>query len=244
MKYLLFIFSFFVTNIATAQLSVHTGFIAGENRHTFTVEEQDAVLQPGIGESMSYGVPFQIAKGSWSFQTGLFSTKLTRAYYFETPDGTQYGSKHDYENSISTLEIPLTITKEFKLVNRVSLAPKVGFVWLTNRTNSDSTDVLNGTINEPDFVEVRSVSNIVNKNKFLAQAGVDLNIYPFRHLILTAGVTYRYGLKNIETTAVTYRLDGEEMTETLVSDGSGLNFHVGLKIPLVVFHGGHIRKLF
>lgn len=244
MKYFLCIFCFVFTNIATAQLSVHSGFTAGQNRYTFSVDDQRDVLRSGIGEEITYGVPLRIAIGSWSFQTGIFSTDLSRAYYFKTPDGTQYGSKHDDQSSISTLKIPFIISKEFKLVNRVSLAPKAGFVWLTDQTKSDSTEVLNGTINEPDFEVIESVSNVVNKNKFLAEAGVDLNIYPFRHFILTAGITYSYGLQRIETTDVTYRLNGEEATETLISKGSGLNFHVGLRIPIHILHGGHHRDLF
>lgn len=244
MKYFLFIFCFFFTNIATAQLSVHTGFTAGKSSHTFTVEGQGDVLQPGIGEEITYGVPLIVAKGKWSFQTGIFSNDLTRAFYFETPDGSQYGSKHDDASSISTFKIPFIISKEFKLVNRVSLAPKAGIAWLTNRTKSDNTEVQSGTINEPDFVVVERVSSVVNKNKFTAEAGLDLNIYPFRHFILTAGITYSYGLKSIENTDITYRLDGEEATETLVSRGSGLNIHFGLRIPIHILHGGHHRDLF
>lgn len=244
MKYLLFIFSFCLTNIATAQLSVHSGFTAGRSLQTFTVEGQNDILQPGIGEEMSYGIPLRLAIGSWSFQTGVFSTTLTRAFYFKTPDGTQYGSKFDEQSSISTLKIPLLISKEFKLVNRVSLAPRAGLVWLTNRTDSDSTAVLSGTINEPDFRVVESVSNVVSKNKFLAEAGVDLHIYPFRHFMLSAGISYNYGLQNIETTDVTYVLNGEEATERLISKGSGLHYRIGLKIPIYILHGGHHRDLF
>lgn len=244
MKYFLFIFFFLVTNIATAQLSVHTGFTAGNNIHTFTVDDQNNVLQPGIGEEVAYGIPIRLAVGSWSFQTGIFSNNLTRAFYFKTPDGSQYGSKRDDQRSISSLKIPFIFSKEFKIVNRVSLAPKVGLAWLTNRTKSDSTEVLDGMIKEPDFHVIESASNVVNKNKFLAEAGVDLNIYPFRHFMLTAGISYSYGLQPIENTNVTYRLDGEEITETLVSRGSGLNFQVGLRIPLVIIHGGHHRDLF
>lgn len=244
MKYFLFIFCFFFTNIASAQLSVHTGFNAGKSEHTFTVDGQNDILQPGIGEEVTYGIPIRLAVGSWSFQTGIFSNNLTRAFYFKTPDGSQYGSKHNDQRSISTLKIPFIISKEFKLLNRVSFAPKAGFVWLTDRTNSDSTEVLSGTINESNFLVVESISNVVNKNKFLAEAGLDVNIYPFRHFMLTAGISYSYGLQRIETTDITYRLDGEEATETLVSRGSGLNIQVGLKIPLVIMHGGHHRDLF
>ena len=244
MKYFLFIFCFFLTNIATAQLSVHSGFTAGQNYHTFTTEGENDVLQPGIGEEITLGIPIRIAKGSWSFHTGVFSNNLTRAFYFETPDGTQYGSKNDYESSISSLKIPLIFSKEFKLVNRVSLAPKVGFVFLTNRTESDSAKVISGTINESNFTVIDRVSNIESKNKFMVEGGADLNIYAFRHFILTAGVSYNYGLQDIETTDIRYNLDGEEFTETLASRGSGLNFHVSLKIPLLVFHGGNQRVLF
>ncbi|MDX1641444.1 MAG: hypothetical protein R3220_07085 [Balneolaceae bacterium] len=243
-KYFLFIFCFCFTNIATAQLSIYSGVTAGRNYHTFTVDDQNGILQPGIGEENTYGIPLRLAKGSWSFQTGVFSNNLTRAFYFKTPDGTQYGSEDDYESSISTLKIPFILSKEFKLINRVSIAPKAGIVWLTDQTKSDSTEVLSGTINEPNFVVVERVSNVVNKSKFLAQAGVDLNIYPFKYFLLTAGVSYNYGLQRIENTDVTYRLDGEEMTETLVSRGSGLHFQVGLRIPLVIMHGGHQRVLF
>lgn len=244
MKYLLFIISFFFTNIAIAQLSVHSGFTAGKSNHTFTVDNQNNILQPGIGEEITYGVPIRLAVGSWSFQTGLFSSNLTRAYYFETPGGTQYGSKYDDKRSISTFKIPFIFSKEFKLVNRVSLAPKVGLAWLTDRTKSDNTEVLSGTINESDFHVIESVSNVENKNKFLAEAGLDLNIYPFRHFMLTAGISYSYGLQRIETTDITYSLNGEEATETLVSRGNGLHIQAGLKIPLVIFHGGNQRVLF
>jgi hypothetical protein len=244
MKYILFIISFFFANISTAQLSVHSGFTAGKSIHTFTVDNQNDVLQSGIGEENTYSVPIRLAVGSWSFQTGLFSNNLTRAYYFETPGGTQYGNKYDDKRSISTFKIPFIFSKEFKLVNRVSLAPKVGIAWLTDRTESDSTEVLSGTISGPDFQVVESVSNVENKNKFLAEAGLDLNIYPFRHFIITAGISYSYGLQRIETTDITYSLNGEETTETLVSKGNGFNIQVGLKIPLVIFHGGNQRVLF
>lgn len=244
MKYFLFIFCFFFTNIATAQLSVHSGFTAGKSHHTFTVDDQNSILQPGIGEEITYGIPIRFAVGSWSFHTGIFSNNLTRAFYFKTPDGSEYGSKRDDHRSISSLKIPFIFSKEFKVVNRVSLAPKAGFAWLTNRTESESTEVRSGTINEPDFVVIESVSNVANKNKFLAEAGVDLNIYPYRHFIVTGGITYSYGLQRIETTNITYRLNGEEATETLVSKGSGLNFQVGIRIPLVNIHGGHHRDLF
>lgn len=244
MKYFLFIFCFFITNIATAQISIHSGFTAGKSNHTFTVDGENNVLKPGIGEEMTYGIPLHIAKGTWSIQTGIFTNNLTRAFYFKTPNGSQYGNKHDDTRSISTLKVPLIVSKEFKLVNRVSIAPKAGFAWLTDRTKSDSTDVLSGTINDPNFQMVESISNVVNKNKFMAEAGVDLNIYPFRHFMLTAGITYSYGLRPIEKTNVVYQLDGEEASETLISRGSGLNFHVGLKIPLLIMHGGHHRDLF
>ncbi len=244
MKYFLFILSFCFTNIAVAQLSIHTGFTAGQNRYTFSVEEDQNVVKPGIGEEVSYGVPLRIAIGQWSFQTGIFSTNLSRAYYFETPNGNQYGNKHDDQSTLSTLQIPFLISKEFKLIDRVSLAPKVGLVWLTNRTKSDSTEVISGTINESNFQIIESISSVESKSKFLAQSGIDLNIYPFRHLMLTAGVSYRYGLQRIETTDVTYNLDGEEITETLISRGSGLNFNIGVKIPIYILHGGHKRVLF
>lgn len=242
--FFLFIFCFFFTTIANAQLSVYSGLTAGRNYHTFSVDDENSVLQPGIGEEYTYGIPIRIAKGSWSIQTGIFSNNLTRAFYFETPGGTQYGDKYDQESSISTLKVPLILSKEFKIVNRISIAPKAGFVWLTDQTNSDSTEVLNGTISEPNFVAVESVSNVVNKNKFLVEAGVDLNIYPFRYFMLTAGVTYNYGLQNIESTDVTYILNGEEFTETLISRGSGLHVQVGIRIPLIIMHGGHQRVLF
>lgn len=244
MKYFLFIFCFVFTNIATAQLSVHTGFSVGQNLNTFTVEGQNNVLKPGYGEAMTYHVPIRIAIGKWAFNTGVTSTNLTRAYYFETPDGTQYGSKTDDQSSISTLEIPFIISKEFRLIDGISLAPKAGLVWLTNRSRSDSTDVRSGSFNEPDFQVIRSVSSIDNKNKFTARAGVDLNIYPFRHFIVTAGVSYSYGLQQIETTDVTYSVDNEEFSETLISRGNGVNFHVGVKIPFYILHGGHKRALF
>lgn len=245
MKYFfLFIFCFFFSAIATAQLSVHTGFTAGTNQYSFTVDGQEDVLQPGTGEELTFGVPIRIAKGTWSFQTGIYTTNLSRAYYFKTPDGSQYGSKDDDETTLSTLKVPLIVSKEFKLIKGISLAPKVGLAWLTNRTDSDSTEVLNGTINETDFQEIGSVTHVVNKNKFLAEAGIDLNIYPFRHFILTAGVTYNYGLQSIETTDVTYSINGEEFTETLVSKGNALSFHVGLSIPIHILHGGHKRVLF
>lgn len=242
--FFLFILSFFFVNIAAAQLSVYSGFTAGKNYHTFSVDDENSVLQPGIGEEYTYGIPIRIAKGSWSIQTGVFSHNLTRAFYFEKPNGTQYGDKYDEESIISTLKVPLIFGKEFKLINRVSIAPKAGFVWLTNQTNSDSTEVLIGTINEPNFVVIESISNVVNKNKFLVEAGVDLNIYPFRYFMLTAGVSYNYGLQRIENTDVTYSLNGEEITETLVSRGSGLHVQLGIKIPLVIMHGGHQRVLF
>lgn len=243
-KYILFVFCFVFTNIANAQLSVHSGFTTGMNRYTFSVDGPNDVLQSGIGEEITYGVPIRVAKGKWSFQTGIYSTSLSRAFYFKTPDGTQYGDKNDDQSSISTLEIPFIVSKEFKLVNRVSLAPKVGLVWLTDKTNSDSTDVFSGTISEPDFEVLGGVSSVVNKNKFLAEAGMDLNIYPFRYFILTAGATYRYGLQQIETTDITYKLDGEEFTETLKSRGNGFNFYIGIKVPIHILHGGHQRSLF
>lgn len=244
MRYLLFVVCLFITNNAFAQLSVYSGFNGGINSHTFTVNDQNGVLQPGMGEEYTFGIPIIVAKGSWSIQTGIFSNNLTRAYYFKTPDGEQYGDKYDDESSISTLKIPLIFGKEFKLVNRVSIAPKVGLVWLTDRSKSDSTEIHKGTLSGENFMEIESVSNVVNKNKFMAEAGLDINIYPFRHLMIIGGVSYSYGLQPIEDTYVTYKLGDEEFTEVLESKGSGLNFHVGIRIPILTMHGGHHRDLF
>ncbi len=59
---------FATTDFAKAQLSVEGGFSVGFNRHTFSVDDDSGILQPGIALAGTYGFPIIIKKDQWELR--------------------------------------------------------------------------------------------------------------------------------------------------------------------------------
>ena len=209
--------------------------------HTFTAEDENSILRAGEGSVITYGIPLILSKDKWSIHTGFYVNDLTRAFYFVTPDGTQFGSDNDSITGLSAFKVPLLVSRDFKLIDRVSITPHVGVSWLTN-TQADTVETRAGTVD--NLVDYTLTSVVDNKHKMMGELGISLNINPAGALILTGGVHYSYGLRNIESANIDYQIhSGEGYTGegVLKSRGSALGFQVGLKIPLYRLHGGHLR---
>ena len=104
----LIIFFIVSTNFAKAQISVEGGFSVGFNRHTFSVDDDSGILQPGIALAGTYGFPILIKKDKWELHTGFYGNELSHSFYFDMPNGSTLG-KRSYSNGISSFKIPLHI---------------------------------------------------------------------------------------------------------------------------------------
>lgn len=229
MKYLLFIIScLFLLDPVFAQTSIQAGFSAGFNLQSFTAEDDRGYLQPGNGMAATLGVPIIITKDKWSLQTGFFSNHLTRAYYFQTP-GRQYGSAYSYDSGLSSYKIPLIVSRELRpMHSNLGFSPHAGISWLTSR-RTGRTGEGSGNMNG---LEYTVIGRAFNRNKFLAEIGMDLNYHLSRNFILYGGVTWSFGLQEVEELEISYQLPNEGIqTGFLKSKASGRNFHIGLKIP-------------
>jgi hypothetical protein len=230
------IFLLLSLNTASGQ-TIKTEFSAGFSRNTFSVmDDENGILQPGMGLSSTYGVSLLIMENYWTFKTGIYATELANAFYFQLENGAT--SNEQSFSNISTYRIPVIFGREIMLTGGISITPQAGFSWLTNSVTDTTGTSFNkaakfGDSGNTDQIEYDTISLSPNKSKFLAEVGLDLNFQLNWIFVLKAGVRYSFGLQPIERTEITYRLNnGETYTGTLVSDGSGWNFNVGLVIPI------------
>lgn len=220
------LFSF--NNLSVAQTSVEAGISLGFNRHTFNAENNPGSLQPGLALAGTYGIPVTIRRNKWELHTGFFANDLSQAFYFRAPNGYTYGEK-GFSNGISSYKIPLKIGRQIRWTRRTTLSPQIGISWLTNR-RTDLTGTGGGRYGSA--VEYTFETYAVNKNKFLAEAGLDINISLFRSLKLELGAHYALGLQAMEKIDITYQINNETNSGTVVSKGTGWKFNAGLMIPL------------
>jgi hypothetical protein len=217
-------------DFAQAQISVEGGFSVGFNRHTFSVNDDSGILQPGLALAGTYGFPIIIKKDKWELQTGFYGNELSQSFYFNAPNGNTFGQR-SFENGISSFKIPLHIGRTLQWTTVTSLSPQLGFAWLTSqRTGVTGASTARGSYG--NNIEYESIDRAVNKNKFLAEAGMDVNFAVFRGLNLTVGAHYSLGLQKIEEVDVTYEIDNQTYEGTMISRGSGWKFNLGLTIPL------------
>lgn len=216
------------TDFAKAQISIEGGFSIGFNRHTFSVDDDSGILRPGIALAGTYGFPILIKKNNWELHLGFYGNDLSQSFYFATPSGTTYGER-SYSNGISSYKFPLRIGRTIQWTDVTSLSPQIGFSWLTNRRTGPTGS---GSGSYGSRVEYSFENRAVNKNKFMAEAGLDLNFSVFRNLILSLGAQYSLGLQPVQEFDVTYQLNDQTYEGTVKSNGSGWKFNMGLKIPL------------
>src|SRR5699024_4319538 len=215
-------------NCTFAQTTVDAGFSVGFNRHTFSAENGNVFLQPGIALAATYGLPVVIKRNKWELHTGFYANDLSQSFYFTTPNGATYGER-SYSNGISTYKIPLRMGRTIQWTEVTSLSPQIGFSWLTSR-RTGPTGTASGSLGTT--VEYSTQNSAVNKNKFMAEVGLDVNFSVFRNLILSAGAQYSLGLQPIEKLNVSYQINDQTYEGVIHSKGSGWKFNLGLKIPL------------
>src|SRR5699024_10267864 len=166
----LFIFAFIMVRVASAQ-TIKTDFTVGFNHHTVSVADDGGALQPGSGLAETYGVSLMVMENSWIVKTGLHLHNLPSAYYFRTGEGT--AGKGEFSDSFSTYRIPFMVGKELALTNAISITPQAGFLWLSDRS-TDTTRTSAGSFTENSLtIDYETISRTVNKNKFLAEVGMD-----------------------------------------------------------------------
>jgi hypothetical protein len=225
----LIIVLFASTDFAKAQISsVEGGFSVGFNRHTFSIDDDSGILQPGIALAGAYGFPVIIKKDKWELHTGFYGNELSHSYYFDIPNGPTLG-KRSYSNGISSFKIPLHIGRTVQWTEVTSFSPQIGFAWLTSR-RTGMTGTSSGYYG--NYVEYETVDRAVNKNKVLAEAGMDMNFAIFWGLKLTIGAHYSLGIQRMEEVDVTYEIDNQTYEGTMTSRGSGWKFNLGLTLPL------------
>lgn len=181
---LIFIFIIVFFGSAVAQNTIKTGLSVGFNRHSFSVEGESGALQPGVGLAGTYGLPVIFTYKDWSVHTGIYVNNLSRAYYFRLPNGQTFG-RRSFENGLSTNKIPFLVGYDIISNEKLSITPKLGFSWLTSRRTghlgSGSGSFQYGFGPETTtLVEYSSDSYAVNKNKFLAEMGLDITIPLYR----------------------------------------------------------------
>jgi len=220
---------FVITEISIAQISIQTGFSAGFNVHSFTVNDEQSFLRDGNGLEATLGVPVEISYKKWSLQTGFYSNHLTLSYYFRT-ENRQYGFENSSINGINTFKIPFLFSREFRRSNsRFGFSPHAGISWLTNRSKGQAGT---GTASLGELTYTFT-NSIVSKNKFLSELGIDFNYRVFRNLTFYGGVTWSFGLQVIEELEFNYSiLNRGDYTGTLKSRGSGQHLHIGFKLPV------------
>src|SRR6056297_968999 len=224
----LFIILITSTDFAKAQISVEGGFSVGFNRHTFSVDDDSGILQPGIALAGTYGFPIIIKKDKWELHTGFYGNELSQSFYFNTRSGNTFGQR-SFSNGISSFKIPIHIGRTIQWTNVTSLSPQLGFAWLTSQ-RTGLTGTSSGSYGS--YVQYQTVERAVNKNKFLAEAGMDINFAIFRGLKLTIGAHYSLGLQKVEEVDVTYKINNQTYEGTMISRGSGWKFNLGLTLPL------------
>ena len=233
---LIFIFVIGFTGHSAAQ-TIKTGLSVGLNRHSFNVEGGSGALQPGIGLAGTYGLPVILTYNHWSIHTGIYANNLSRSYYFRLPNGQTFG-RRSFENGLSTNKIPFLVGYDIISNEKFSIEPKLGFSWLTSRRKghlgSGSGSFQYGFGSETVTpVEYSSDSYAVNRNKFLAEMGLDITIPLYRSLLLTFGGQYSLGLQPIDKTNFDYIINEERSySGSLKSRASGWNFNIGITLPV------------
>lgn len=226
----LLIVLFASTNFAKAQITVEGGFSVGFNRHTFSVDDKSGFLRPGLALAGTYGFPILIKKDKWELHTGFYGNELSQSFYFNTRNGNMFGQR-SFENGISSYKIPVHIGRLIQWTDVTSLSPQLGFAWLTSQ-RTGVTGYSTGRGSYGNYVEYETVDRAVNKNKFLAEAGMDINFSIFWDLKLILGAHYSVGLQKIEEVDVTYQINNQTYEGTMISRGSGWKFNFGLRLPL------------
>lgn len=163
--------------------------------------------------------------------TGFFSNNLSRSFYFTFPAGGTVG-KNSFSSGLSSYKIPLLIGRTIQWTENVSLSPQIGFSWLTNRRIGPAGK---GGGSYGSRVKYTIESKAVNKNKFMAEAGLDVNISIFRNVTLKIGAQYSLGLQPMEKANVTYTINEQTYHGTLISKDSGWKFNIGFLFPLFSF---------
>ncbi|GAA5520862.1 hypothetical protein LQ318_03920 [Aliifodinibius salicampi] len=177
----------------------------------------------------TYGIPVVIKKNRWELHTGFYGNDLSQSYYFNVPGGATFGER-SFSSDISTYKIPFRIGRTLVWTNRASLSPQIGFSWLTSqRTGLTGT----GSGSYGSAVEYSFETHAINKNKFMAEAGIDLNISVFRTLILSLGTQYSLGLQSVERIDLTYQVNNQIYEGMVYSKGTGWKFNIGLKFPFI-----------
>ena len=233
---LIFVFLIGFSGQSAAQ-TIKTGLSVGFNRHISTVEGGSAALQPGVGLAGTFGLPLIFTYNHWSVHTGIYRNNLSRAYYFRLSSGQTLG-QDSFENGLSTYKIPFLLGYDIISNDKFSVSPKIGFSWLTSRRvgytgyteGSFSYELRSEAVT---LVEYSTENYAVNKNKFLAEMGVDITIPLYRSFLLTIGGQYSLGLQTIEQADFTYTINQERTyAGTLKSRASGWNVNIGLSFPL------------
>jgi len=226
----LFILLITITDFAKAQVSVEGGFSVGFNRHTFSVDDESGFLQPGLALAETYGFPIIIKRNKWELHTGFYGNELSQSFYFNSPTEKSFG-QHSFESGLSSFKIPLHVGRTVQWTEVTSLSPQIGFAWLTSqRTGITGYSTASGFFG--NYVEYETVDKAVNKNKFLAEAGMDMNFVVIWGLTFTVGAHYSVGLQRMEEVDITYEINSRTYEGTMISRGSGWKFNLGLTLPL------------
>jgi len=216
------------TDFTKAQITVEGGLSVGFNRHTFSVDDDSGILQPGLALAGAYGFPIIIKRNKWELHTGFYGNELSQSFYFNTRNGNTFGQR-SFENGISSFKIPVHIGRTIQWTEVTSLSPQLGFAWLTSQ-RTGLTGTSSGSYGS--YVQYQTVERAVNKNKFLAEAGMDINFAIFGALKLRIGAHYSLGLQKVEEVDVTYQVNNQRYEGTMISRGSGWKFNLGLTLPL------------
>ena len=121
---------------------------------------------------------------------------------------------------------------------KFSVTPKLGVSWLTSRKtgytgSSEGSFSYNAGSETVTLVHYSTKDYAVNKNKFLAEMGLDITIPLYRSFLLTFGGQYSLGLQPIEQAYFTYTINEEHSySGTLKSRASGWNFNIGITVPI------------
>ena len=218
-----------------AQVTLETGLSIGFNRHTFSVDNGNGILQPGLGLASTYGLPIILRKNNWELHTGIFANDLSQSYYFNTSSNNSFGQR-SFSSGLETYKIPIHFGRNVEWTEKVSLSPQIGFAWLTSRRTGYLGSVEGSYITPSERIDYSAENSSVSKNKFFAEAGLDANIALYRKIDLTIGAQYSLGLQKIEQMEVSYQINqGRTYNGTVYSKGSGWKFNVGIKFPLVAW---------
>ena len=211
-----------------AQTTVEGGVSVGFNRHTFSVDDDSGILQPGLALAATYGFPIIIRRNNWELHTGFYGNELSQSFYFNTRNGNTFGQR-SFQNGISTFKVPIHIGRTIQWTGVTSLSPQLGFAWLTSQ-RTGLTGISSGSYGS--FVQYQTVDWAVNKYKFLAEAGMDINFRLFGDFKLILGAHYSLGLQKVEEIDVSYQTNSGTYEGTIISRGSGWKFNLGLRLPL------------